>query len=229
MTKKLRHFIFIIPILAIFLAPLLLTHPSFAADGTVVSSRCDNSFLGLTSWDCNVNIKEGDQDSLVTGATTIAMNVLTDISVIAAYLVLGYVIYGGYLYTFSGGDPGKVATGKKTLAQAFIGLAIVMLANVILNTIRIALGVNFAANCANTKCVNPGEMVTHAIQWVIGVAGVVSAIFVVYGGISYTTSAGDPGKLKKAKDMILYSLIGLIIVALAEIITAFVTNLIKNA
>lgn len=229
MIKKLHRFISLIPILAVLLAPLLFSTSTFAAGEAVIKSRCNYSFLGLTSWDCNVYIYEGDQGSLVTGITTIAMNVLTDITIIAAYLVLGYVIYGGYLYTFSGGDPGKVATGKKTLSQAFIGLAIVMLANVILNTIRIALGANFAANCAASQCVNPGEMVTHAVQWVIGIAGAVSAIFVVYGGISYTTSAGDPGKVKKAKDMILYSLIGLAIVALAEIITAFVTNLIKNA
>ena len=43
------------------------------------------------------------------------------------------------------------------------------------------------------------------------------------------TSSGDPGKTKKAKDMIMYSLIGLAIVALATVITAFVSNTIRNA
>lgn len=186
--------------------------------------------LGMVSWNCHVSIN--DEESLKTGIWTIVANVLTDLTVIAAYLVIGYVIYGGYQYMFSNGDPGKVANGKKTLTQAFIGLAIVMLSNVILNTIRIALvGSNgsFADDCVSGSCADPNTMVTNAIQWVIGVAGVVSAIFVVVGGISYATSAGDSSKLQKAKQTILYALIGLIIVALAEIITAFVSNMIRTA
>ena len=63
----------------------------------------------------------------------------------------------------------------------------------------------------------------------IGIAGVVAIIFVVYGGILYITSTGDPGKIKKAKDAILYALIGLAIVALAQVITAFVSSKIREA
>ncbi len=184
-------------------------------------------FAGLTSWDCNVNIN--DANSLKSGIWTIVANVLKDITVIAAYLIIGYVIYGGYLYMMSSGDPVKIANGKKTLIHAFIGLAIVMLANVILNTIRIALGANFTGNCATNACAEPGAMITNAIQWVIAVAGIVSAIFIVYGGVGYMTSAGDAAKLQKAKTTILYAAIGLIIVALAEIITSFVSSTIRNS
>ena len=194
----------LLPILSF--ATLATVHTAQAAAFTGRSGSGCPSFAGLTSWDCNVGI-----------------------TVVAAYLVLGYVIYGGYLYTFSEGEPGKVMTAKKTLTQAFIGLAIVMLANVILNTIRVALGANFNADCVNAKCADPGTMATTAVQWVIGVAGVVSAIFVVYGGISYMTSSGDPGKIQRAKSMITYALIGLAVVALAQIITAFVTSTINNA
>ena len=79
------------------------------------------------------------------------------------------------------------------------------------------------------NCISATDVIGGAIQWFVAIAGIVSAIFVVYGGISYATSAGDPSKLQKAKNMIIYALIGLAIVALAEIITAFVTNIIKDA
>lgn len=199
-------------------------------------SSCNRSFFGLVPWHCNTNFgtnnnsKIPTEDEVTKSIWVIVANIVTDITVIAAYLVLGYTIYGGYLYTMSGGDPNKVATGKKTLAQAFIGLAIVLSAAAIMNTIRIALSINnLNTNCATTSCANPVIMITSTVQWVIGVIGVVAAIFIVYGGISYTTSSGDPSKLKKAKDMILYALIGLIIVALAEIITAFVSGTISDA
>ena len=191
------------------------------------------SFLGLTPWDCGVNIT--NEEELKTGIWQIVANVAVDVAVIAAYLVLGYVIYGGYLYIFSSGDPGKVANGKKTLVQAFIGLAIVMLANLILGTIRIVLVASTggemgdcttAGSCANA---DPGVLIESLIRWFTIIAGVVSSIFLVYGGVSYITSSGDPGKLKKAKDAIIYSLIGLAVVALATIITAFVSNMIRDA
>ena len=208
------------------------SHNAFADFNGRDGTECPN-YLGLTSWDCGVNIH--DEASLKAGLWQIVANIAVDITVVAAYLILGYVIYGGYLYTLSGGDPGKVATGKKTLTQAFIGLAIVMSANLIMSTIRILLVQNGnLSNCDITTgsgggCVDPGNLVGNLIGWVISIAGIVSAIFLVYGGITYITSSGDPGKIKNAKNMILYSLIGLVIVALASIISAFVTNTIKNA
>ena len=228
MLKKIS--VFLITLCISVFSILMATGQSVSAASSSFEGRtgkdCGN-FLGLTSWDCNVNVK--DQDSLKEGIWTIAANILTDITVLAAYLVLGYVIYGGYLYIFSSGDAAKVANGKKTLSQAFIGLAIVLLANVILNAIRIALGADFTGNCATDECVGAGEMVSNAIQWVIGITGVVVAIFVIYGGVAYITSSGDPAKLQKAKTTILYALIGLAIVGLAEIITAFVTNMINDS
>ncbi len=185
--------------------------------------------MGLKSWDCGVKI---DQDDYKSGIWTIAANVATDITVLASYLVIGYVIYGGYLYIFSAGEPGKIATGKKALTHAFTGLAIVLLAHVILASIRVALLGNsgYFADClADDGCVQPGDLFLSMVNWVIGIVGFVSAIFVTYGGISYTTSSGDPAKLKKAKDIITYSLIGLAIVALSTIITAFVSSTIRSA
>ena len=202
-------------------------------------------FLGMTSWDCHVVENVTSEDQLKTNIWTIAANVATNITVIAAYLIIGYVIYGGYLYIFSGGDPNKVATGKKALTQAFIGLAIVLSANVILNSIIIALGgkdftteqcIGFGGNNKNNNlfssdCYKDGasDMITRMLNWVIGIAGVVSVIFLVYGSISYITSTGDPNKVKKAKDIILYALIGLAIVGLSEIIVIFVSNVITDA
>lgn len=225
MIKKFLLSLFI-TLTAVSATSLIVAQPTYA--DAAFTGNC-RDFLGLTSWDCGVNIS--DQDSLKSGIWTIAANVLTDITVIAAYLVIGYVIYGGYKYTFSAGESTRVAEAKKTLAHAFIGLAIVMSASAILGSIRIALvgGSGNIGNCVSSSCVNPNDMVINLIQWFVGIAGIVSAIFVVYGGITYATSSGDAMKLQKAKNMITYALIGLAIVALAEIITAFVSNMIREA
>lgn len=190
---------------------------------------CRDNFLGFVSWDCGVEIS--NQETLKSDIWIIAGNIAADIAVAATYLIIGYVIYGGYLYTFSGGDPNKIATSKKALMHAFTGLAITMSASVIIGSIRIALvgGSGKIGNCTSGECVKPDDLVFNLINWVITVAGIVSAVFLVYGGIQYVTSSGDPNKLKRAKDTILYSLIGLAIVALAISITAFVSNTIREA
>ncbi len=200
----------------------------FNGRGTSGNDSCP-AFLGLTSWDCNVSIT--DEESLKTGIWQIVANVATDLTVVAAYLVLGYVIYGGYKYTFSRGDPGKIALGKKTLVQAFIGLAIVMSANLIMGTIRIVLVSNGnLGDCTiNDACVNPTEMVESLITWGISFIGIVAVVFLIYGGVSYITANGDAGRLRKARDTILYAIIGLIVVAFAEIITGFVSKLLTEA
>ena len=53
-------------------------------------------------------------------------------------------------------------------------------------------------------------------------AGIVAVVFIIIGGISYSISAGDSGKISKEKDTILYAVIGLIVVLVSFIIVQFV-------
>lgn len=64
--------------------------------------------------------------------------------------------------------------------------------------------------------------ITNIINIVIGVLGIVAVIVIIIGGVGYMTSSGDAGKVKKAKDTILYGVIGLVVVALAFAIVNFV-------
>lgn len=60
------------------------------------------------------------------------------------------------------------------------------------------------------------------INAIIGVLGIVAVVVIIFGGVQYMTSTGDAGKVKKAKDTILYGVIGLVICVLAFAITNFV-------
>ena len=62
------------------------------------------------------------------------------------------------------------------------------------------------------------------IQAIIGVLGVVAVIFIIVGAVNYTTSQGDAGKTKKARDTILYAVIGLIIALLSFAIVSFILS-----
>ena len=68
------------------------------------------------------------------------------------------------------------------------------------------------------------QSVIQIINGVIGVLGLVAVVVIIVGGILYMTSSGDAGKVKKAKDTILYGVIGLVICVLAFAIVNFVIS-----
>lgn len=74
---------------------------------------------------------------------------------------------------------------------------------------------NVAASSVNTKI----AVVINIISIVVGVAAI---IMIIISGLKYITSAGDSAKVNSAKDTILYAIIGLVIVAMAQIIVKFV-------
>lgn len=74
-----------------------------------------------------------------------------------------------------------------------------------------------------------GGAIINVLNGVLGVLAAVAVVVIVIGGINYMTSAGDAAKVKKAKDTILYAVIGLVICGLAAIIVNFVVkNLLGN-
>ena len=60
------------------------------------------------------------------------------------------------------------------------------------------------------------------INVVLGVLGIVSVAMIILGGIMYTTSQGKPDKIKQAKDIILYAIVGLVVALLSFAIVNFV-------
>ena len=58
--------------------------------------------------------------------------------------------------------------------------------------------------------------------------GVVAVIMVIFGGFKYITSGGDSNSVSGAKNTLIYAIVGLIIVALAQFIVHFVLNTATN-
>jgi len=76
----------------------------------------------------------------------------------------------------------------------------------------------------NIPNVEPNTMAGNVMNVVYGIAGLVAVVMIVYAGVIMTTSNGDAGKVGKAKKMLLYSIIGLVVVILAMVITNFVVD-----
>lgn len=66
------------------------------------------------------------------------------------------------------------------------------------------------------------SLINNVYNTVLALAGAVAVAYIVWGGMQYTLSQGDSGKVKKAKDTLLYAIVGLIVVMFAFVILNFV-------
>jgi len=73
------------------------------------------------------------------------------------------------------------------------------------------------------------NFIRSVIKVVAGLAGLVAAGFFVVGGFGYITSSGNPERLDKSKQTLIWSAVGLAIVIGAFIISNIVTDLATSA
>lgn len=108
----------------------------------------------------------------------------------------------------------------------------------------VASGIQEGANAATSGTQNPGSgincsdsgvdnnaiktlaaKITNTFSIIVGAA---SIIMIIYGGFRYVTSGGESGRVGAAKNALLYAIVGLVIVALAQLIVHFVLNQTSN-
>lgn len=118
----------------------------------------------------------------------------------------------------------------KRFKQIIMSLALVLGVGFILAPVATVGAVNPIEDaCAqqnSTICQNQNETVDGLVKTVVNVLlfviGIISVLMIIIGGIMYSTSAGDAGTVTKAKNTILYAVIGLIVAFLAFAIVNWV-------
>lgn len=72
-------------------------------------------------------------------------------------------------------------------------------------------------------------IISTAIRIFQVIVGLISVIFIIMGGLKYVTSGGATESITSAKNTILYALVGIVVVVLAEVLVQFVLNRATNA
>jgi hypothetical protein len=70
----------------------------------------------------------------------------------------------------------------------------------------------------------PQLLIGLVINSVLGVVGSLALLMFIYGGLTWMTSAGSQEKVKKGRDIILWSAIGLVVIFTAYAMTRFVLS-----
>jgi len=217
-----KKFLLVIAVLLGVFSSLLV----LPAQGTYAAGSCSNEYtvLGLRPWyaglvdtsTCEIDHSKFEGEKIQSSIWLIVMNLASDIMAIVGYLAIIMVIWGGYLYMMAKGDPGATAKGKKTITNALIGIAICMLASTVTSAFSDLMSKeDFERTNIFITAIN------HLLVW----AGIISVIMVIFGGIQYVTSNGNPTQAQKARQTIMYSIIGLGIV----IFSAAIVNLVVGA
>ena len=90
-------------------------------------------------------------------------------------------------------------------------------------------GLNQVKQVASENKLNQGQsskqILQNIVAWLTSLLGTVALISLLYGGYLYISSQGDEGNVEKAKSILLYSIIGLILVGLAGVIVNVVISI----
>lgn len=190
----------------------------------VAACNPDARMLGFPHWyrgvvdaNCEIDAPNQNEAAISEFVWGIVMNIVEILLVAVSYLAVAFIIYGGFLLMTSAGTPDRRAQGQKAILQASVGLVIALISIAAVSTLRTIMMAGYGADAAGAEAV-----LEEILRVVYLIAGFIAVIVIVVSGIFYTTSAGDPAKTKRAKDALLYAVIGLAVVGFAFAITSFI-------
>jgi hypothetical protein len=195
---------------------------------------CEARILGVPPWyrgltksddtaECTI-VSPNDVGGISNFIWKIVLNGIEIALVLTAYIALFFILYGGFLFITGGGNSSQVEKARKSIFNAVIGLIISMGAIAITNLAFGVLGEATATNEFGVPEIAAGDLLQNGINLVYYIAGIAAVIVIIIAGITYATSMGDSSRITRAKNMILYSVIGLGILFAAFAITNFVLD-----
>lgn len=112
-----------------------------------------------------------------------------------------------------------------TLVTAVALLSLVVVATVSIPATSYADGQTQVCEAIG-GCTGGGTELSKVIKTVINImsaiGGVIAVIMIIIGGIRFVTSSGDSNSTASARNTIIYALIGLVVIAFAQVIVQFV-------
>lgn len=81
-------------------------------------------------------------------------------------------------------------------------------------------------NCGNGGSITSGVagLAKKVVDIFSVIVGIISVIMIIYAGFRYITSGGESGSVSSAKNTLIYAIIGLVVVVLAQVIVHYVLN-----
>lgn len=73
------------------------------------------------------------------------------------------------------------------------------------------------------------EIIGRVVSMILGVLGSLALLMFIWGGIVWMTAQGNDEKIKKAKNTIVYAILGLVVAFLSYTIVSYLINTVEDA
>jgi hypothetical protein len=145
------------------------------------------------------------------------------LEILASFAFLAMAFYAFYKIVTAGGDEERAKAGKQTIIYAIIGFLLIKLPGIFIKSIY------GEAKCTNQLLFGICEIedpqisetikiFTTIINYVNGFLALVVIILIMYAGFLVLTSGGDDEKMKKAKNIVKYIIIGVLLLVSSYIL-----------
>lgn len=121
----------------------------------------------------------------------------------------------------------SLSLGVPVMAPAIVNAAPCNSIGTAINTgINSATGSNSGGGCGSGANLTSGvgSIAKTVVNLFSVVVGVISVIMIIYAGFRYVTSGGDSNNVSGAKNTLIYAIVGLVIVAISQLIVHYVLN-----
>lgn len=194
---------------------------------------------GNASFTKNYCCKSGTSTGTTTGGTTsssfgnpigsstiegVLSSIMSYLKGIAGTIAVIFIIIGGVMYMLSTGDKDMAERAKKTLIYAMAGLAIVVAAPTFYSEIVSVLGGSSSLSSVSGSSLK--TIASNVLSLLLSIAGFLAIIMMVIGAIQMFTAMGEEERYEQGKRTVIYSIIGIIVVAASLVIATQIKVLI---
>lgn len=89
-------------------------------------------------------------------------------------------------------------------------------------------GMDLATMGSGVSTRTADEVVFSVLYWITGILLIISVLAFIVSGVMYITAAGNPEQVKKATDMVKWSIVGIVVAVLGYTIVAQIDSLLKG-
>lgn len=90
---------------------------------------------------------------------------------------------------------------------------------------QVCAGIGLAGgNCNAGGASEVNKVLALVINLVSLIVGIAAIVMIIFAGMKFITSGGDPSKVSSAKNSVIYALVGLVVVASAQLAVHYIIN-----
>jgi hypothetical protein len=155
--------------------------------------------------------------------------IISFLLILAGGIVVAMIVYGGAQLLLGFGSDGMIQQGKTTILMAILGFVMVLTSQTILTIILEGVSANGAGTSGASTVEGLAVSINEVLDFIIGVvSGVLTSLFVIViivAGFQLLFAEGKDDKFNRARTAIVWGIIGVIIINLAQVIARAILSL----